>query len=123
MYDVYLEWGADLAAGSTGDLALVDGPTQINQRVLRRLLTNAGDYIWNPDYGGGLGMFVGSTTTPTDIEAVIRTQIALERSIPAIPTPSVSVKTSNPTGGYLIADITYADPSSGDLVNVNVQTG
>ena len=59
MYDIFHEWGADLAAGSSGDIALASGTDLISQRVCRRLLTNAGDYLWNLEYGAGLAQFIG----------------------------------------------------------------
>ena len=31
---------------SSGDISVVSGPLLGQQRVLRRLLTNPGDYIW-----------------------------------------------------------------------------
>ncbi len=118
MYDIYLEWGTDLSVGSNGDLALVNGSTQTNQRVMRRLLTNPGDYIWNLAYGAGLGSFVGSTADLLDIEAVIRNQISLEAAVPSTPAPNVMVQTIA-VGGYVVADITYSDPSSDSSVNLN----
>ena len=48
-----------LRAGAAGDLAPAAGTLRGQQRVLRRLLTNPGDYIWQPGYGAGLGQFVG----------------------------------------------------------------
>jgi hypothetical protein len=118
MYDIYLEWGTDLSVGSSGDLALVNGSTQTNQRVVRRLLTNPGDYIWNLGYGGGLGTFVGSTADPSDIEAVIRNQMSLEAAVPSTPPPNVIIQTLA-VGGYVVADVTYSDPSSDTPVNLN----
>jgi hypothetical protein len=118
MYDIYLEWGTDLSVGSNGDLALVNGSTQTNQRVMRRLLTNPGDYIWNLAYGAGLGSFVGSIADSLDIEAVIRNQISLEAAVPSTPAPNVMVQTIA-VGGYVVADITYSDPSSDSSVNLN----
>ena len=118
MYDIYLEWGTDLSVGSSGDLALVTGSTQTNQRVVRRLLTNPGDYIWNLGYGGGLGTFVGSTANLPDIEAVIRNHMSLEATVPSTPAPNVTVQTLA-VGGYVMANITYSDPSSDDPVNLN----
>ena len=49
MPDLSHEFGADLLAGPTGDLAVAAGAGLGRQRVLRRLLTNPGDYIWQPD--------------------------------------------------------------------------
>ena len=57
MSDISHQWGSDLSIGPTGDFALVSGAILGQQRVLRRLLTNPGDYIWHPDYGAGLAEF------------------------------------------------------------------
>jgi hypothetical protein len=122
MFDIYLEWGTDLSVSSSGDLAIVSGSSLTNQRVLRRLLTNSGDYIWNLNYGGSLGMFVGSTTDRSDIEAVVRSQMMLESVIPLAPAPTVTVQTVDEASGYVVADITYADPVSG-TVSLHVTTG
>ena len=46
MADISHTFGADLSLSATGDLLCVTGDTLTQQRVLRRLLTNAGDYIW-----------------------------------------------------------------------------
>jgi hypothetical protein len=120
MSDISLEWATDLSAGSSGDLALVGGSDQTNQRVVRRLLTNPGDYIWNLSYGAGLGTFIGSITTPQDIEAVITNQILLEPTVPSTPAPNVAVQILDVVGGYTVAQITYSDPSSDSSVRLNV---
>lgn len=123
MYDIFHEWGTDLVAGSSGDLALSTGSDTVNQRVFRRLLTNSGDYIWNLNYGGGLGQFVGTPANPADIEAVVRTQLALETAVPTTPAPQVSASIADAANGYVVATITYADPSSTAPIQLNVSTG
>ncbi|MDR3532813.1 MAG: hypothetical protein P4L90_19945 [Rhodopila sp.] len=120
MYDIFHEWGGDLVVGSYGDLALVSGSDVISQRVCRRLLTNSGDYLWSLDYGGGLAQFVGTPTTPADIEAVIRTQLGLEPAVPAAPAPQIAARVVDAADGYVVANITYADPSSDLPVQLNV---
>jgi hypothetical protein len=122
MYDIYLDWGLDLCVSSTGDLALVSGPANINQRILRRLLTNAGDYLWSLDYGGGLANFVGSSAATKDIESVIRTQLGLESLIPNSPAPTVTIRPFDASNGAIVAQIQYADQAAGGLINVNVTT-
>ncbi len=77
MDDIFHEWGGDLVVGSGGDLVLSVGSDMVSQRVLRRLLTNPGDYLWNLDYGGGLAQFVGTPTNSADIESTVRTKLAL----------------------------------------------
>ena len=41
--------GGDLSASNTGDLSSAPGLLRSQQRILRRLLTNPGDYIFHPD--------------------------------------------------------------------------
>lgn len=123
MYDIYHEWGNDLQVGSGGDLALTTGSGLVTQRVCRRLLTNPGDYLWNLDYGGGLAQFVGAPARPADIEAVIANQLRLETAVPATPSPQVTTAVIDAANGYVVANITYADPSSGQSVTFNVSAG
>ena len=66
----------------TGDLA-GDGAALTQQRVLRRLLTNPGDYIWQLGYGAGLGQFVGRPGVPAAIAGVAGAQILLEAAVMA----------------------------------------
>ena len=123
MFDIFHEWGNDLTVGSGGDLVLSTGSDAINQRVCRRLLTNAGDYIWNLDYGGGLAQFVGTPTNLADIEAVVGTQLALETALLGSPAPQISASVVDAARGYIAATIIYADPSSQAPIQLNVSTG
>ena len=88
--------GGDVASSVTGDLLPVDGTIKGQQRILRRLLTNPGDYIWHPTYGAGLGAKVGDNTDIPAITALIRAQIRLESVVSQNPPPTVRVTTSNP---------------------------
>jgi len=123
MYDVQLDWGRDLTVSSTGDLALVSGVTWTNQRVIRRLLTSAGDYIWNLSYGGSLALFVGSTATPAYTEGVIRSQIALESSVSSDPAATIAVQSGSQGNGMLIAQIGYTEATSDLPASLNIITG
>jgi hypothetical protein len=120
MHDIFHEWGCDLIVGSGGDLALSIGSGTVSQRVCRRLLTNPGDYLWNLDYGGGLAQFVGSPVKVADIEATIMTQLELETAVPQSPAPQVTASVVDAANGYVVASITYADPSSLEPVRLTV---
>ena len=111
MNDLFQQWGNDLAVDARGDLALVSGALLVQQQVLRRLLTNQGDYIWQPQYGAGLAQFVGQPANPLQIQAIIRTQLAKERAVAQTPAPIVEI--SYDTVGAIAVMISYVDAASG----------
>lgn len=111
MPDLSHQFGADLSPGPTGDLATTSGSTLGQQRVLRRLLTNPGDYIWNPGYGAGLAQFVGQPARTAQIRAVIRSQIFQEAVVARTPEPLVDVSVE--PAGNVYVHLRYADAATG----------
>ena len=91
MADIAHVIGQDLQVGPTGDLAVVDGDAETQQRVLHRLLTSAGTYIWQLPYGAGLPALVGSVASQQQITAIIRAQMAFEPSVAPLPEPQVTL--------------------------------
>lgn len=91
MSDLYHYWGTDLTADSTGDLQTVDGATLTQQRIIRRLMTNPGEYIWQPDYGAGLPAKVGMVFNAAEITGLIRGQILMESTVAKTPEPVITV--------------------------------
>ena len=90
MPDLALQFGADLALSPSGDIATMAGTPLGQQRVLRRLLTNAGGYIWQIAYGAGLGQAIGAPGGAAQIEAAIRSQLFAEPLVARTPQPVVS---------------------------------
>lgn len=121
MADLSHEFGAELATGPTGDLALVAGVTLGRQRVLRRLLTNPGDYIWQPDYGAGLAQFVGQPVAAERIRAVVRSQIFKEAAVARTPEPVIEVQAGS--DGRVLVAIRYADAPSGETQLLSFPVG
>jgi hypothetical protein len=111
MADLFHQFGSDLMVGATGDLAATGGTTEGQQRVLRRLLTNPGDYIWQLGYGAGLGQFVGSPASTAQIQAVVRSQIFKEAAVARTPEPVIDVS-ADATGSVYVS-IRYADAVTG----------
>jgi hypothetical protein len=111
MTDLAHQFGSDLGIGPTGDLAVVSGTVLGQQRVLRRLLTNAGDYIWQLPYGAGLAQFVGQPASVSRIRAVIRGQIFKEAAVARTPEPNVDVTVGD--DGTVYVQISYADAQTG----------
>lgn len=105
--DVTHYWGSDLQLSPTGDLSRSSRVERSKQRVLRRLMTNPGDYIWHPAYGAGLPALVGTNATAAAVQALVRGQMLLEASVARDPEPTVAVQTIS---NGLAVQITYAVP-------------
>ena len=111
MPDLAHLWGNDLSWSSTGDLAIVDTPSVTQQRVLRRLLTVPGDYIWSLDYGAGIASFVGQPGAATAIVSAIRGQIFKEVDVAQTPAPLIDLLPDQ--AGNMYVQVTYADATLG----------
>lgn len=114
MSDLYHYIGGDLSLSDVGDLLPVVATLQGTQRVLRRLMTNPGDYIWHPDYGAGLPQKVGQPFIEEEITALILSQMYLESVVARTPQPIVDV--SAPQPGTVIVQITYNDANTAKTV-------
>lgn len=116
MADLAHWFDQDLQVSATGDTLTIDGTLLGQQRVLRRLLTNPGDYIWEPTYGAGLPAYVGQALDAGSLQALILTQMLLESAVSQTPPPVVTVKAI--TGG-VFAQILYVDSDTGKQVNLS----
>ena len=107
-------FGGDVSVNNTGDLLSIAGTTRSQQRLLRRLLTNQGAYIFHSDYGAGLPAKVGDTLDIPKLRALIRGQVQLEDSIAK--TPEALISLSAIANGVTV-NIKYTD-----VVTSNVTT-
>lgn len=110
--DLDQNFGSDLTLSAISDLQSVSGLVRSQQRVLRRLLTNPGDYIWHPDYGAGLPSFVGqylSSSRFDEIKSLILSQIYLEDSVAKTPEPEILLQTIQ---SGLFVQINYTENAS-----------
>lgn len=119
MTDVYQIWSDDIQLSSTGDLMPVSGLEESKQRILRRLLTNPGEYIWHPDYGAGVRQMIGQNINLPEIDAVIRGQMKLEESVAHDPEPAITV---TPTDNGVSVYIQYvtADTNQQSVLSFSV---
>lgn len=113
MADLALQFGGDLEISQTGDLAVVESSLLVQQRVMRRLLTNPGEYIWQINYGAGLGQFVGQTGNPNLVSGLIRKQLQLESRVAKDPAPSIT--TSITDGKTLTVSIGYVESETNEI--------
>jgi phage baseplate assembly protein W len=121
MADLWHQYGGDLAVGAGGDVATAAGALLGQQRVLRRLLTNPGDYLWNPGYGAGLAQFVGQPASAARIRSVIRSQIFQERAVARQPEPVIEAQI-DAAGGVAVL-VRYADSASGQTQTLSFTVG
>ena len=121
MNDATLVWGGDLVVGPTGDIAVASGATLGQQRVLRRLLTNEKDYVWNPKYGAGLGQFVGAIVNVRQIVGMIKSQIFAEPAVARQPDPAVAAE-AFPNGSVYL-EINYVDALEGSTQSLTLTVG
>jgi hypothetical protein len=96
--DLFHLWGEDLVFDGKGALLTVGGTTPqadpladlANQRIIRRLLTNPGEYLWYPTYGAGLARFIGQPLNVKALTALVRGQLFLQPEVAQTPAPAIS---------------------------------
>ncbi len=111
MADISHDWSTDLTVSAGGDLLTATGPALTRQRVLRRLLTSPGEYIWHPEYGAGFPAYVGQPEDAVQVDAVARAQLAQEPGVATQPEPQVAVSAG--ADGVLLVAISYTDVDTG----------
>jgi hypothetical protein len=94
MADLFQWYGNDFQVDVNGDLLSVSDATWTQQRIVRRLLTSPGAYLFHPNYGAGLGRFIGKNLSPDlfqEIRNLITTQILLEAAVAKNPKPIITL--------------------------------
>lgn len=99
--------GGDLVLASNATIATVSDAEETKQKILRRLCTNPGGYIWHTDYGAGLPAMVGMAMDAGTIQSVVQQQMTQESGVDQTQPVTVSV-TSTPAGLFR-CDISYTD--------------
>lgn len=123
MTDAAHWWGQDIQFSASGDSLLATGVTELNQRILRALLTPPGTYIWHPTYGAGLGRFVGHALSVEEfalIKSLINAALAVEPDVQKQPPPTLTYQ--NDATGLLSVAINYIYAPTGvsQTLNFNV---
>ncbi len=118
MTDLALTMGGDLAFSAGGDLLTSTGTQAGVERVLRRILTNAGDYLWHLPYGAGLPAMVGQPANQARIVAIVRGQMMRETAVARTPAPIIDVATR--ADGVVLLHIQYADADTGSPQTLTV---
>ncbi len=110
--DLYHWWNSDLVSTNSGDLQTVDGSVRGQQRIVRRLMTNPGGYLWHPEYGGGLASYLGSPIDVGKVTAAIRAQLLLEDAVDqSVPPVIVLTQSANDLTAFNVS-ISYNDATT-----------
>lgn len=116
MADVGHYFSGDLLTSATGDLLTVASVDESRQRILRRLLTNPGDYLWQPGYGAGLPAQIGQPLNQNALRTLVRSQMLLEQSVSQNPAPQVM---ADPIANGVDMRIQYVEIDSGHPTVLN----
>lgn len=110
--DIYHVIGNDLQLNASNDLAFVFDTDETNQRIMRRLFTNKGTYIWNPTWGASIPWTIGETLSVAAYKQIVNdvTAAVLEdKDVAQDPAPEITLDT---TDNGLICFIRYYNTSS-----------
>lgn len=119
--DIEHVYGSDFSLSDSNDLAVVENLDESNERIIRRLLTAAGDYFWEQTYGCGVSAYVGKAVTTSvykELTGVIQSQIFQEPTVAKSPAPIINF-TSLTEG--LQCNIKYQHVATQQLVDLQFQ--
>lgn len=109
MTDSYHLWGQDTQFAANGDDLVADGMDEMEQRILRGLLTCPLDDVFNPTYGACIGRYVGRALTPekkAEIQAAMLAVVAPEADVQKLPAPTVTFQ-ADQANSFLAATLNY----------------
>lgn len=109
----------DLSWSSSGDLAVATDIQELEQRVLRGLMTSPGNYIFAPLYGAGLGRYVGialSGSLKNQIIGLIKSVLVLEPDIQKSPAPIINLNSD--ANGFTGVMINYIYTPTGQAQTI-----
>lgn len=121
--DIFQYINNDIELSTSGDLQTIDSVVMGQQRILRRLLTVPGTYIFHPTYGAGIQLFVGqplNTPNYQKILGLILTQMQLEESVSKSPSPQISLQIIS-NGIFVNINYTDAGTSTPQVLTFTVQ--
>lgn len=114
-------WGLDIQFTAAGDDATVSGIDEINQDIVRACMTAPGEYVWDPTYGLGLGLYVGQALTPEkfqEIKGGIISVVVTQRDVQQQPEPVITFV--NDLNGLLAVQISYVYAPTGTPVTLQI---
>ena len=119
MTDIFHYVGNDTQFAANGDDLIVDGATEMEQRIFRGLITAPGDDPFNPKYGVAIGSFVGQALTPekfAELKAGILSVVLTEPDVQKIPAPNIAYNAVQ--NNFLSAIIQYVYSPTGQIKSI-----
>lgn len=112
-------YGLDIQFSAAGDDASASAILEINQLIVRELMTNPGDYIFAPEYGAGLGQYIGKALSSDKLSTLTAIITAIVLKQPAVQkTPGPTITFQSDATGILSTQILYIYAPSGQPVTV-----
>ncbi len=130
----YLDWGGDYLLTPNGSIQQASGWDESRQLTVRTLFTNPSatlpsgktippDYIFAPNFGAGLGLYVGQNMTraqKNQLTVSIQSQVLSQQAVDPSVIPKVSFQ--NITDKIMIIFVSFK-LKSGEEGTVVLQTG
>lgn len=86
-FDVSLPTAPDLVVTPAGDWKLAEGRDALRQSLIRRIITNPGEWQTLPEFGAGVRLFVKAKDTPAmrqELEEKIRGQLMRDDRVASV---------------------------------------
>lgn len=120
MADLDHIYGQDLKLSATGGLlVMASGTQQVQQRVIRRLLTCYGDAFYAPENWAGLPTFIGQIARDRRIRAVtikaMRAEAGVDQTKPIVVTVFV-----DPATNTVMVKVQYTDKITADTSEITL---
>ena len=129
MPTAYLEWGQDLVVLPNGSIQLASGWDEVRQRIERRLLTSPlevlpsgakvpPDYIWDVNYGLGVGKLVDQNLDANFLGAIrqkCNEGVMVDADVSDANPPGVALYKINPYTTYLVIGVTLKNGTPGTI--------
>lgn len=111
--DLALDWAMDLQISAQGDLAVSTGVPLLKQRIIRRILTNKKQLIFQPEFGVGVPKYVHegiSTSVFNEIKQRVIQEIYKEEAVARNPGPEIIITSTY--NGIFISIVVYTVDSN-----------
>lgn len=132
MTDLFHQWGGDLSASPSGDIATASDTDSTNQQILRALMTNpalndaagnpiaSADYQDHPTWGAGLPRKIGGPLLIGPIRSLIKSIVFSFPTVSRTPVPVVDVE---PFDGGASINIEYFNSVAGETETLAFDIG